>query len=439
MNRRIAWTFLAGASLGLAGCQSPMFGGLAAWNRSGSGVASTSPDVGKQKFGGLAQQADGASSGLGAARPANNDGFFMASWKKTTAAMTGGSTVKKVAVAPEDDPLRLDRVPRKIGPEVYVGAARLLEANGKFDEAEGKYGEALRAAPNDLNALVGLARLHDRQGRPQKAIETYQRAAQAHPGEALVFNDMGLCYRRQRQLDKSLLAFRKSVSLVPENAKYRNNLAAALVDAGRGDEAYEQLAIINSPAVAHYNLAFLLQQKGQRSDAIKQLREAISIDPALTPAHEMLAQLTGSAAPPPAVSHAAPQAASASEGRVATRPVERTAHQVPQRKATQPESREPVEDSAASGELPYSQASEPGIYTSAPQIDAGSRLPVAKLPQEPSVSEPQFSSYHIGDDNAAGGGTASTGAVSPSKWSSAWALPASEAPRSSHPLPPVDE
>ena len=117
------------------------------------------------------------------------------------------------------------------------------------------------------------------------------------------------------------------VSLTPDNAKYRNNLAAALVDVGRADEAYEQLATINSPAVAHYNLAYLLQQRGQRPDAIKHLREAISLDPALTPAHEMLSQLSGSTAPPPVVSQAAPHATSASEPRIASRPVARTVEQ----------------------------------------------------------------------------------------------------------------
>jgi len=378
---------------------------------------------------------------MGGARTTNNDGFLLASWKKTTAAVTGGSTVKKIAVPPEEDPLRLDRMPRKIGPEVYVAAARLLENNSKFDEAEAKYQDALRVAPNDLNALVGLARLHDRQGQPQKAIEVYQRAAQAHPSEALVFNDMGLCYRRQRQLDKSLLAFRKSVSLAAENGKYRNNLAAALVDAGRADEAYEQLAAINSPAVAHYNLAFLLQQKGQRSETIKHLREAISLDPALTPAHEMLTQLGGTAAPPPVVSQAAPHAASASEPRIASRPIERTVRQTQQRISGQSAADVAPSSSTGGGDLPYTQSAEQSIYTSAPQIDASRarpQSPVAKHWQELPADDAESPSYHIGDDSAAAANAATTKTSSRSKWSSAWALPASESPRTSQPLPPVE-
>src|SRR5207244_1118263 len=128
-------------------------------------------------------------------------------------------------------------------------------------------------------------------GESAKAIEAYHKASQAHPTSGLVFNDLGLCYRRQRQLDKSLVAFGKAVELVPDNAKYRNNFAGALIDAGKPKEAYEQLAAASSAAVAHFNVAYLLQQKGDRADAVRHLQEAVAIDPALTPAREMLAQL----------------------------------------------------------------------------------------------------------------------------------------------------
>src|SRR5205814_9459034 len=122
----------------------------------------------------------------------------------------------------------------------------------------------------------------------------------------------------------------------------------------------EQLAAINSPAVAHYNLAFLLQQKGQRPDAIKHLRDAISLDPALTPAHEMLSQLSGSTAPPPVVSQAASHGASASEPRIASRPVARTARQTEQRKSGLPAADEAPLDSVGA-DLPYAHSSEQGV------------------------------------------------------------------------------
>jgi tetratricopeptide (TPR) repeat protein len=308
MKRQVVKAIVLGAGIGLTGCQAPSLGGLAFWNRGSSATASTAPDVGKQKYSGLASQFGGGdphrpmgassagSTAIGQARPPE-DNFLMASWKKTSAAVggaVGGALAVKPKIdAPEDDPLRLDKVPKKIGPEVYVSAARLLENQGKFLDAEEKYKEALRAAPNDLNALVGLARLYDRQGQSSKAVETYVRAAQLYPAEGLVHNDLGLCYRRQRELEKSVVALQKAVQLQPENTKYRNNLAAALVDIGRKDEALRELSAVCAPAVAHYNLAHLLEQKSQRAQAVQHLRQALALDSGLTAAQDMLVQLTG--------------------------------------------------------------------------------------------------------------------------------------------------
>jgi Tfp pilus assembly protein PilF len=295
MKRHLSYTFLIGAGIGLVGCQSPMLSGLPGWGR-GDSTASTAPDVSKQKFSGLASQFGSSqqpTTGLGGSRQTESTNFLTSSWQKTTAAISGAVATKPKALPPEDDPLRVDKMPKRIGPEVYVGAARLLENQGKFVEAEDKYREALKAAPTDLNGLVGLARLYDRQGQSQKALEAYQKAAHAHPNNGLVYNDLGLCLRRQQQAEKSVVAFRKAVELTPDNAKYRNNLAAALVDSGKENEAFAELAAVNQPAVAHYNLAYMLNEKGQRENAVRHLRNAVAADPSLKPAHDMLHHLGG--------------------------------------------------------------------------------------------------------------------------------------------------
>lgn len=291
MRRQIGASILAGAAILAGGCQSSWGGSL--WPRATANPASAAAAApNQQRFGGLAADRPPASgaTGLGGAASAPSEPFLLASWKKTTAALTGSTTAAKTTL-PEDDPLRLDRVPKKIGPEVYVGAARLLENQGKFDEAEAKYREALKVAPRDFSALIGLARLYDRQGQGSKALEVYRSAAKAHPDNPLVFNDLGLCYRRQRQSGPAIDAFRKAIALKPEEPKYRNNLAAALVEAGRVDEALQQLLAVHSAAAAHYNLAYLLHQQGDRQAALDHLHQALQHDPALAPARQMLAQL----------------------------------------------------------------------------------------------------------------------------------------------------
>ena len=339
---------------------------------------------------------------LGGQKPPSDDNFFMASWKKTTAAVGGAfgsSTTKAANPMPEDDPLRLDRQPKKINADVYVSAARLLENQGKYDEAELKYQDALKSSPEDENALVGLARLYDRQGQAMKATEVYHRALKAHPQSGLVCNDLGLCYRRQRQLDKSLQLFSRAVELQPENTKYRNNLAAALVDSGRPDEAIKQLTKHCSPAVAHYNVGYLLSQKGQKAEAARHLQQAISLDPGMTPAREMLASLGGNSGQPLAAQPLAAQPLAA-----------QPQHPAASRVAMQPR------------------------YESAPSYAASAQSYSAPAYTEATIAAaPQ--SYHIGDDSPA----ADTGPQphwNGSSWSTAVA---GETSIRTQPLPPVEE
>jgi len=409
MKRRWSVTLLVGAGIGLSGCQTPSLGGLAFWKSGSSNSAA--PDVGQQRLDGLSQQFGGESraGGLGSAKPAASDNFLMASWKKTTAAVTGAGAAKPPVLAAEDDPLRLDKLPKRIGPEVYVGAARLLENQGKNDEAEAKYLEAFKAGPDDLSALVGLARLYDRDGQGAKAIDTYQRARQSHPTSSLVCNDLGLCYRRQKQLEKSLAAFRQAIELQPDNAKYRNNLAAALVEANRDDEALRELAATTPPAVAEYNLAYLLQERGRAGDAVAHLQRSVAIDPQLAASHEMLAQLGVAGSPPVAAS---PEAAVA-PAEIASRPAPRLAPPAIPEQAAAPQPEAAPSYGALGG-------GDSAVYTSAPQVTA----PAAAAP----------SSYHIGDESSA----AAPGGGERTRWNAAaWALPGAAAGELK-PLPPTE-
>jgi tetratricopeptide (TPR) repeat protein len=439
------------------------------------------PAANQQRFGGLAAEHSPAAgaAGLGGAASAKSENFLLASWKKTTAAVTGSAAKPTL---PEDDPLRLDRLPKKIGPEVYVGAARLLENQGKFDEAEAKYREALKVAPRDLSALIGLARLYDRQGASAKAVEVYRSAAKAHPDNPLVFNDLGLCYRRQRQSAPAIEALRKAVALKPDEAKYRNNLAAALVEAGQTDEALEQLLAVHAPAAAHYNLAYLLQQRGDRQAAATHLHQALQYDPQLAPARQMLAQLGHGAAEASqadstlaahAPSVASPDRATASASPSARSdfadplPPSPTSPASPAPAATAPVAVAPPPTSSPWPLIEYGpdETGDTAFFpptthaavhdADVPPASATLAMPPAAASASqplPEVQQPAPPSYHIGDE-----GLIPTEAPGPARYSSAaWVFPPNKTPVSrppafpqspssfregqpaGRPLPPVD-
>lgn len=302
-TRQLSVALIFGASAGLVGCRSPL-GGLAFWNKGeSSSIASTAPNVGEQKYAGLSKEFAGTrpmgqpaagTAPLGGQKPASNDNFITSSWKSTTGAIAGAfSSSDKQSGDQRLDASRLDTPSKKPDAVFYVEVARRLENLGNAVEAQQQYEKALSIAPKDFNALIGLARLQDRDGRTAEAQAVYQRAIKAHPKNALVYNDLGLSYARQRQLDKSLASLSKAVELAPDSTKYRNNLATVLVESGRTDEALAQLSTIGSPAVAHYNVGYLLLKKDEKAAAAQHFQQALSLDPGMAPAREMLAKATG--------------------------------------------------------------------------------------------------------------------------------------------------
>jgi Tfp pilus assembly protein PilF len=314
LKRPLSLALMLGASCGLIGCKAPNWN-LPSFGRTSGASQSAAPDVGQKKYEGLAQEfsgsqssGDGTSSGLGGNRTPPKQNMFSAAWTKTSTAVSSAFATDPQYAA-TDDPTSLSSRPKKIGPEVYVAAGRLLENQGKLDDAAENYEAALKVAPRDITTLVSLSRLRDRQRKPQLAVQGYEQALQIEPKNALVRNDLGLCYARQGLLPESLAQLHKAVELQPKNAKYRNNLASVLVEAGHTDEAFAQLAAANPPAAAHFNLGYLLHQRGQTEAAVAQLQLALAADPNMAPARAILAQI-GPAAPQMAAAPAAAQRSS---------------------------------------------------------------------------------------------------------------------------------
>lgn len=277
-----AWNLKLALVLGLAGsilgCKAPsLFGG-------GSPTPAAAP----------------AATGAAAANPVAK------AWKSTTSAVSSALTIKPKTL-PADDPVSLETKPPKISASTYIATGRLLESRQEFAKAQLEYEKAVKAEPANLTALVSLARLQDRQGRPDLAIGTYQKALKAHPNSGLVYNDLGLCHARKRDLASAVAMLHKAVEIESGKPSYRNNLATVLVEAGRTDEALRQLQSVHSPAAAHYNLAFLLNHRGQADQARRHLQLALELDPGLTHAREMLAQISSGAQSVPAGASEMPQ------------------------------------------------------------------------------------------------------------------------------------
>jgi Flp pilus assembly protein TadD len=271
---------------------------------------------------------------------------------------------------------------------LHVEVARLSEHAGRLDEAEQHYKEALRLDPNDFSAMLNYARLKDRQGQTGAAFELYRRAVDTHPREASVYNYLGLHYDRRGMPAEAAATFAQAVQLKPTEPLYRNNLAHVLVQVGKLSEAYEHLHAVHGEAVAYYNLGYLLHRRGQREAAVQHLTAALRRDPSLTPARQLLAELSFAAAPPATAVRPVP--------RVAAAPPQRTGGvqfplgapiqgQSPSAGYRPTEMVPPPEYRQASPELPVLRPSEQNVFPQGPSYVEPPRQETTPLPRRSSA------------------------------------------------------
>jgi tetratricopeptide (TPR) repeat protein len=186
------------------------------------------------------------------------------------------------------DPLSLRNTPKNLGPDIFVRAAQLYEAQGNLEKSAEYYQKALDLSNENEQALMGFARLYDRQGDFEKAVGYYQRALRAHPQSASLRNDMGICFARWGRVAESLEALQQAIQLQPNEALYRNNIAKVLVQGGYPDQALPHLLAVFPPAAAHYNLGYLLYEQGRHDMAAVHFQQALQIDPAFGRAARMI-------------------------------------------------------------------------------------------------------------------------------------------------------
>ena len=193
------------------------------------------------------------------------------------------------------DPTSLNTKTPPPGPDLYVATARVYEKTDNVEGAKAQYAHALKVDPAYLPALLGYAHLLDTQKEFDGADKYYQQAAKKHSQVAAVFNDWGMSQQRRGHLEESAKLLTKATRLAPEKQLYRNNLAMVLVVMHRPQEAYYQLSQIESPAVAHFNLAALLHRDGDERLAAYHFAQASKEDPSWAQAREWAARLSGAA------------------------------------------------------------------------------------------------------------------------------------------------
>ncbi|MFM8216211.1 MAG: tetratricopeptide repeat protein [Pirellula sp.] len=185
--------------------------------------------------------------------------------------------------------------PLSIAPEILVAQGNYFETQGNYAKALDGYSRALEAEPKNAVALLSTARLYDRQQDTAKAIEFYQRTIQVAPNNADACMELGRVYAKTGDLASAQQHLRKAVELQPSNKSYRHALAGAMLDAGDSTGSMAELSQCETPAMAQYQMAYLLFQRKNIPATQQHLTEALKIDPNLKPARDLLTSIGGTA------------------------------------------------------------------------------------------------------------------------------------------------
>lgn len=135
---------------------------------------------------------------------------------------------------PVEDPFDPDRPPT--AKTLYL-MADIMSAQGKDGEAEQLYRRIRATYPEFQPVYNAYAGLLMRQRRIPEATKMLEVGLELNPRDPVLHNNMGMCFLIRKDYSRALHYFTKAAAIVPENTRYRSNMATTLALAGRREEA----------------------------------------------------------------------------------------------------------------------------------------------------------------------------------------------------------
>lgn len=166
----------------------------------------------------------------------------------------------------------------------YVGMGVALASTGGVREGVALYQKAMEVDPESPDAYSQMGIFLARQGSYEEAIPYLSKAIELNPQDAITPGNLcgALALSKGRTIE-AIDYCRQAVAALPEDVQGHANLAIALSNAGKVDEAIAELEIasklVPGDAVIHRNLAIALAQKGRLDEAIQHLEKAMQIAP----------------------------------------------------------------------------------------------------------------------------------------------------------------
>lgn len=165
----------------------------------------------------------------------------------------------------------------------YIGWFRVSMETGQVEEGLKAINSWVEHNPGNSQAWLYKGFLEAEMNHPEEALKAFDKLIELQPDEAGNYVGRGQMLYSLDRYEEALEAFDKSLTMDPSRNDVRGMKAAALSGLGRFDEAFSILnAILEKTPddpVSLYNRACLFSLKGDRANAIADLKRAIELEP----------------------------------------------------------------------------------------------------------------------------------------------------------------
>lgn len=187
----------------------------------------------------------------------------------------------------------------KVNPQfatAYNNAGKVLQLQGKLDEAESSYYKAIKIEPKFADAIENLGTILYEKDQIDAAIDRFQEAIYINQKNSSAYYNLGKAYIEKGYTNRAINALQISLTQNPNSAPARYELGRAYETQGNEAVAlseYRKAILIKPDYIKPYiKIAEVHQNRGDEEIAIPELKTALAIDPNLNEAKLKIAELS---------------------------------------------------------------------------------------------------------------------------------------------------
>jgi protein O-GlcNAc transferase len=171
-----------------------------------------------------------------------------------------------------------------------VRQAFRLHQEGRLEEADRLYREALASDPSDANALHLFGVLQGQRADFEAAADLIGRSIALEPKNPMAFYNRGNALRELKRLDEALSSFDQAVAMMPAHAEAWTNRGTVLQELGHSAEALSSFdrALVLAPlhVTALFNRANALRHLKRHDEALASYDRVLALNPDHAEAHD---------------------------------------------------------------------------------------------------------------------------------------------------------